>query len=89
MNRDDILKEFGITDIAQVTIPAEDMADEIVHLRRKLARKDTQKRRRAMLRVGDLFWLGLMVIAAPFWIPIVIIGKIAELLGFSLDRGRR
>lgn len=42
-----------------------------------------------MLRIGDLFWLGIMVIFAPFWIPVVIIGKIAELLGFSLDRGRR
>ena len=42
MNRHDILKEFGITDIAQVTTPAEDMADEIVHLRRKLARKYTR-----------------------------------------------
>ena len=42
-----------------------------------------------MLRVGDLFWLGFMVITAPVWIPIVIIGKLAEMLGFSLDRGRR
>ena len=37
MNRDDILKEFGITEVAQVTIPAEDMADEIVQLRARLA----------------------------------------------------
>lgn len=40
-------------------------------------------------RFGDLFFLGVFVLFSPFWIPIVCLGKIADLLGFSLDRGRR
>lgn len=34
MNRDDVLREFGITDVGEITTRYEDMADEIVHLRR-------------------------------------------------------
>lgn len=37
MNRDDVLSEFGVNNLAHITMQHEDMADEIVHLRRIVA----------------------------------------------------